>query len=118
MKSKKTIPLSEIPEGDLRFFHGLSNWVEESKTSNPHLMSWKKGVKALTKLTFIKPKKGKKINCSDNLLSNTLYVPQNSSGKYVFRQLRNAFCHNGLKYDNITKQLGCSVLCSKINSHY
>ena len=109
MKSTTTIsvngiPLSCIPEDGLRFFHGLSNWVEQSKTLKPHLMRWKQGQKALTKLRCIKPKHGNHIELPNTLPCNTIYVPSSSSGVYVLCQLRHAFCHNNLVYDKDSGQ--------------
>lgn len=104
MKSVVSFSLSEIPEDGLRFFHGISNWVEQSKTLNPHLVSWKYGHKALNKLTCLKSKHGKNVEPPKILPYNTLYVPYFSSGLYVLRQIRHAFCHNDLIYDKTAQQ--------------
>ena len=36
---------SNLPEDGLRFFHGLSNWVEGIKGSKLPLLDWKSGQK-------------------------------------------------------------------------
>jgi len=104
MKPTTTFPLSDIPEDGLRFFHGLSNWMEQSKTLKPHLAKWEQGYKALTKLACIKPKQGEKVEVPEVLPCNTLYVPYSCSGFFVFRHLRHAFCHNDIVYDEDIKQ--------------
>jgi len=109
MGSVVSFSLSEIPEEGLRFFHGISNWVEQSKTQNPHLVSWKHGHKALNKLTCLKSKHGKVVEPPKTLPCNTLYVPYFSSGLYVLRQIRHAFCHNGLIYDKASKQYSITL---------
>ncbi len=103
MKSTTAISLSDIPEDGLRFFHGLSNWTEQHKTT-PNLISWKQGQKALTKLTCVKSKHGKHVELPNTLPCDTLYVPSFSFGLYVLRQLRHAFCHNDLVYDKAIGQ--------------
>ncbi len=98
------IPLSRIPEDGLRFFHGLSNWVEQYKTSKskPHIMTWEDGQKVLTKLNCVKLKHP--IKLPNTLPCNTIYVPSFSSGFYVLSQLRHAFCHNDFVYDEAIGQ--------------
>ena len=98
------IPISNLPEDGLRFFHSLSNWVEASKTTKPHVASWRKGQRLLKQLTCIKPKQGKQIVLPETMPDNTLYVPSNSHAYFILRQLRHAFCHNGIIYDETTKQ--------------
>lgn len=99
-----SLPLSNIPEDGFRFFHGLSIWVEQSKKLKPHFINWKKGIRHLTKLTCIKPKRGEKNEVPQSFPCDTLYVPSSSFALSVFCQLRHSFCHNDLKYDEETKQ--------------
>ena len=101
MESVSTLTLSDIPEDGLRLFHGISNWVEQAKTTKPKLIGWRKGQKCLTTLNCIKPKQNESLKVPENLPENTLYVPINFSGLAVIRHLRNAFCHNGLTYNKI-----------------
>lgn len=105
-KSVNSIPISRIPEEGLRFFHGLSNWVEQYKTSKskPYIMTWEDGRKVLTKLKCVKPEHNNSIELPGILPCNTIYVPSFSSGFYVLSQLRHAFCHNDLVYDEATGQ--------------
>lgn len=104
MKPTLPLPISNLPEEGLRFFHSLSNWVETSKIVKPDIISWKRGKSLLKTLTFIKPKQGEQLIQPKTLPDNTLYVPSHSSGLYVIRQLRNAFCHNDIIYDAATNQ--------------
>lgn len=104
MNSIPKLILSDIPEEGLRFFHGLSNWVEQSKISKPSFIKWKQGQKALVKLTCVKPKSGNQVELPNVLPDNTLYLPFYSSGYYVFCQLRHAFCHDNLVYDKEKRQ--------------
>ena len=94
MESVSTLTLSDIPEDGLRLFHGISNWVEQAKTTKSKLIGWRKGQKCLTTLNCIKPKQNESLKVPENLPENTLYVPINFSGMAVIRHLRNAFCHN------------------------
>lgn len=107
------IPLSSIPEDGLRFFHGLSIWVEQYRRPKPHFINWQKGTKRLTTLTCIKPKRGEKIEVPQSLPCDTLYVPFSSGALDVFCQLRHSFCHNDLEYDENTKQYKI-VLTNKV----
>lgn len=95
---------SDLPVEGLRFFHGLSNWVEGVKGSKLKLTGWENGQKKVTFLNCIKPKPKEKRNVPMQLPENTLYVPTWSSGKYVISQLRHAFCHADLKYDEKSNQ--------------
>ncbi|MDE6007857.1 MAG: hypothetical protein K2G90_01465 [Muribaculaceae bacterium] len=91
--------LSNLPECALRFFHGLANWIELTKTSKPQLESWKTAQKLLSKLKTVKIPKDGEMGDIHSVSKNTLYVPSYSSGIFVLRQLRHAFCHNALTYD-------------------
>lgn len=104
MKSVKSLLPSIFPEDGLRFFHGLSNWIEQCKGTKQNLANWKHGMKALTKLSCIKPKKGEPLKIPAELGKNTLYVPTSAYGYFVLSHLRNAFCHNALVYDKSNKQ--------------
>lgn len=104
MKSVKPLLPSDFPEDGLRFFHGLSNWIELYKGTKPHLTNWKHGMKALTKLSCVKPKKGESLKIPADLGKDTLYVPTSAYGYFVLSHLRNAFCHNALVYDKSNKQ--------------
>lgn len=99
-----SLPLNNIPEDGLRFFYGLSIWVEQYKKLKPHFINWQKGIRHLTKLTCIKPDRGEKIEVPQSFPCDTLYVPASSSALDVFCQLRHSFCHNDLKYDEEIKQ--------------
>lgn len=90
---------SNLPEDGLRFFHGLSNWVESIKGKRLSLIEWKKGQKSLTKLKCTKPKQKESLVIPLEMEENNLYMPTWSCGLSVIRQLRNAFCHGRLKYD-------------------
>lgn len=99
------IPQSNLPEDGLRYFHGLSNWIETAKDKKPHLVPWKKGYKALSLIDVVKYKEELPHQISKGGSSqSTLYVPIYSSGLFVLRHLRNAFCHNALYFDDLTKQ--------------
>lgn len=102
MKSSVLLPKCNIPEDGLCFFYCLMNWVEQQKKSKLHLIGWKKGQKFLTKLICIKFKPDGISTIPKTIAENTLYVPISSSGIYVIRQLRHAFCHNALSYDEST----------------
>lgn len=104
MKSVKSLLPSYFPEDGLRFFHGLSNWIEQCKGTKQNLANWKHGMKVLTKLSCIKPKKGEPFKIPADLDNNTLYVPTFAYGYFVLRHIRNAFCHNALVYDKSSKQ--------------
>ena len=96
---------SNLPEEGLRFFHGLSNWVELSKKYKLQLIGWKQGNKKLSYLHCVKPKRKEPLIIPPHLEDNTLYVPINSNGFKVICQLRHAFCHNALSYDKDSNQL-------------
>ena len=104
MRFNDSIPLSNLPEDGLRFFHGLTNWVQQTKCNKLNTIKWGKGHKALFKLHCIKLTKGDSIPDVTNIGSDTLYVPNYSSGLFVLRQIRNAFCHDDIEYDNTTGQ--------------
>lgn len=104
MESKTPITLSVLPEEGLRFFHGLANWVETWKKCKPKYESWKKGKRHLTKAKYIKPKKGEDLEVPILMPCNTIYLPLNSSACDLLRNIRNAFCHNDLSYDESTQQ--------------
>ncbi len=90
---------SDLPKEGLRFFHGLSNWVESTKGMKPKLISWQSGQKRITLLDCFKPKQKESLSVPSILPENSLYVPAQSFGLYVIRQLRHAFCHGNLNYD-------------------
>lgn len=104
MASTLPIPLSNLPEDGLRFFHSLTNWIEVSKVSKPDIVGWKRGQRLLKQLTCIKPNQGEQIIQPENIPQNTLYVPYYCSGFFVLCHLRNAFCHNDIIYDETTRQ--------------
>ena len=104
MKSVKSLLPSIFPEDGLRFFHGLSNWIEQCKGTKQNLANWKHGMKALTKLSCIKPRKGEPLKIPAELGKKTLYVPTSAYGYFVLSHLRNAFCHNALVFDKSNKQ--------------
>ncbi len=104
MNLELPITESSIPQDGLRFFHGLSNWVEQSKVSRPHLIGWKKGQKQLVKLKCIKPRQKESFVAPSVVPDNSIYVPISSCGMFVIKNLRHAFCHNDLTYDETTKQ--------------
>lgn len=95
---------SNLPEDALRFFHGLSNWVESSKKRGLKLIGWKDGQKKLSKIHCIKPKKNEPLIVPPKMEDNTLYIPTKSGGLNVISNIRHAFCHNGLSYDQNTDQ--------------
>lgn len=95
---------SDLPADGLRFFHGLCNWVEEAKGSKMQFINWGKGEKKLSLINCIKPQKGEKFSVPDELSGNTLYVPISMSGLKAIIQLRHAFCHADLKYDEKSNQ--------------
>lgn len=104
MNAIPKITESELPEEGLRFFHGLSNWVESTKGAKLQLIEWKKGQKQLSLLNSYKPKQKEPLSVPKDLLNNSLYVPNWSSGRYVISQLRHAFCHGNMKYDDKSEQ--------------
>ena len=95
---------SNLAEEGLRFFHSLANWVELAKTCKPKLIGWEKGKKHLTQLTVIKPKQKETLVVPTTISGNTMYVPTYMSAMDITRQLRNAFCHNGLTYNDKTAE--------------
>ena len=95
---------STLPEEGLRFFHGLANWLEKTKNEKKELPSWKQGNRLLTRLSCYKPKQGTPMVVPEKCNINTLYIPTRSCGLYVLKQLRHAFCHNNLTYDEETSQ--------------
>lgn len=109
MNLPDTFSLSSLPEDGLRLFHGLSNWVEKAKTSKPKLIGWKDGIKQLTLLNCVKLTRVEPMNIPATLAANTLYVPKKYCGQDVFRQLRHAFCHNGLSYNQKAQQYEITI---------
>ena len=95
---------STLPEEGLRFFHGLANWLEKAKKEKPQLPSWKKGNRLLTRLSCYKPKQGTPLEVPEEYAINTLFLPTKSSGLYALQQIRHAFCHNNLTFDEETSQ--------------
>ncbi|MDE6492760.1 MAG: hypothetical protein K2L37_06405 [Lactobacillus sp.] len=104
MDSDSLMSSNDIPDEGLRFFHSLSNWVEQIKGSHPAIIKWKNGQRQLTKLQCIKPCQKESITLPHVLPDNTLFIPISSGGLSVIRQLRHAFCHNGLTYDRASMQ--------------
>lgn len=102
MKTPVLLPKCNIPTDGLFFFYRLMNWVEQQKRSKLHLIGWKIGQKLLRKLNCAKFKPDEIRTIPKAVAENTLYVPISSSGIYVIRQLRHAFCHNALSYDEST----------------
>lgn len=100
---------SNLPEDGLRFFHGLSNWVESVKGLKLELIEWKNGNKKLTLLNCIKSKQKKPLCIPDDLPENSMYVPCQYSGRQVISQLRHAFCHGNLKYDDKSEQYNINL---------
>ena len=109
MKASFPIPQTNMPEEGLRLFHSISNWVEKNKTRKIHLISWKDGQKHLSLLRCIKLTDSGQPNIPVDLPDNTLYIPKYSYGLYVIRHIRNAFCHNGLTYDDRTKDYHINI---------
>lgn len=105
--------LSNLPEDGLRLFHGLANWVEQAKKAKPQLICWKKGQKQLKSLRCIKPKQNEKLEVPATMSPNTLYVPISMDGKNALKQLRHAFCHKSLTYDEITQDYRIEYTDSK-----
>lgn len=97
-----SLPITPIPEDGLKFFYGIIIWAEMPKGQKLKLKAWKKGTKGLSKLTCIKPNQGQPLTVPSQLAINTIYVPFRSSAKFVLTQIRNAFCHNGITYDETT----------------
>lgn len=104
---------SNLPEEGLRFFYGLSNWVESVKGQKFHLIEWGDGQKKLTLLKCYKPKKKRPLSIPEELPKNSLYVPSWCSGRNVISQLRNAFCHGNLKFNDKSKQYSIEFLDKK-----
>ena len=104
MESKTPITPSVLPEEGLRLFHGLTNWIETWKVCHPESLAWKKGKRHLTKAKYIKPKKGEDLEVPILMPDNTIYLPLNSSACDLPRNIRNAFCHDDLTYDESTQQ--------------
>lgn len=90
---------SELPYEGLRFFHSLSNLVENTKGEKLKLIQWKDGLKSIKLLNCFKPKLKEAFKVPEQMPENSLYVPTSSHGFYVISQLRHAFCHANLKYD-------------------
>ena len=83
--------------------------MEEYNIFKPSLLTWKQGQKGLSHLKCIKSKHGKKVEEPQIIQNDTLYIPFYSSGIFVLRQLRNAFCHNALKYESSARQYRISL---------
>lgn len=96
---------STLAADGLRIFHGLSNWYEQHKNSKPRLIEWTEGEKLLTRIHCVKPKKQEKLQLPSPMERDTLYITSwTMSGFDVIRHLRNAFCHNGLNYNETTSE--------------
>ena len=94
---------SNLPEEGLQFFHGLANWVEATKSLKISLIEWKKGQKKLTLLNCFKSKPNEPLLVPEDLPENSLYIPNWISGRKTISQLRHAFCHGKLEYEEKTK---------------
>lgn len=105
--------LSNLPDDGLRLFHGLVNWVEQAKTTKPKLIKWKTGQKQLKGLQCIKPKQNENLDVPAAMSPNTLYVPISLDGKKALKQLRHAFCHGSLTYDEVTQDYRIEYTDSK-----
>ncbi|MDO4319345.1 MAG: hypothetical protein Q4C34_02100 [Bacteroidales bacterium] len=92
---------SNIPEEGLCFFHTLANWVEEKK-KGCKLIKWKTGQEKLKKLTCIRIKQNAIVDITLDMQAETLYVPARMGALFVIKQIRHAFCHNNIKYDDKT----------------
>ena len=98
------IQYSNFPEDALRFFHGLTNWVEDAKRRKPKLISWRAGAKRLTQLCCVKPKPKEPLIIPAVVPKNTLYIPTSMGALDVLRHIRHAFCHNDIVYNANSKE--------------
>lgn len=105
--AKKPVPTmedSDLPDEALRYFHGLSNWVELSENLNLKLINWREGLKNLSKISCIKTRQKEAFVVPAKLEDNTLYFPSYTRGWFAIKAIRNAFCHNGLTFDQNSAQ--------------
>ena len=109
MNQTDLIPISNFPKEDLRLFHGIANWVEESKNNKPKLISWRKGIQQVKNLSCQKPKQKEKLKIPEIIPDNTLFIPVYMGGKDVIKQIRHAFCHAALSYDENSKDYTIKV---------
>lgn len=98
------LPQNTLPEDGLLLFYRITLWVERNNNRHVKLPGWKGTIKRLKLLHINKPKQGTPFIKPTHLEKDTLYVPTGYSGYNVIKQLRNAFCHDTLRYDKRTNQ--------------
>ncbi len=96
------LPQNTLTEEGLLFFYRIILWVERNNNRHVKLPGWKDTIKRLKLLHINKPKQGTPFIKPTQLEKDTLYVPTAYSGYNVIKQLRNAFCHDSLRYDKRT----------------
>lgn len=96
------LPQNTLSEDGLLFFYRIILWVERNNNRHVKLPGWKDTIKRLKLLHINKPKQGTPFIKPTQLEKDTLYVPTGYSGYNVIKQLRNAFCHDSLRYDKRT----------------
>lgn len=96
------LPQNTLTEEGLLFFYRIILWVERNNNRHVKLSGWKDTIKRLKLLHINKPKQGTPFIKPTQLEKDTLYVPTAYSGYNVIKQLRNAFCHDSLRYDKRT----------------
>lgn len=96
------LPQNTLPEDGLLLFYRITLWVERNNNRHVKLPGWKDTIKRLKLLHINKPKQGTPFIKPTHLEKDTLYVPTGYSGYNVIKQLRNAFCHDSLRYDKRT----------------
>ncbi len=96
------LPQNTLPKDGLLLFYRITLWVERNNNRHVKLPGWKGTIKRLKLLHINKPKQGTPFIKPTQLEKDTLYVPTAYSGYNVIKQLRNAFCHDSLRYDKRT----------------
>lgn len=100
MKIAVPLPNCELNKNALNMFYRITLWVENNKNCKLQTKKLADAKKQFSSINVIKD-----VSTVPNPMArNTLYVPRNYSGKDILKQLRNAFCHNGIKYNSNKRQ--------------
>lgn len=94
-----------LPNDMVQTLSDILSWVEADKQEKQNVLPSRKARKSLSGVEIVRKKKIEVPQSPDSTQPNTLYVPLTYPGWQILRQIRNAFAHNALSYDNDSNQL-------------
>ena len=97
------LPPNGLPAEGVLLFHRLTCWHQNNPKTTLRRLGTR--LKKLQLLKIVRPKIGEELTAPEELSPNTLYFPANNKGiKAVIRDIRNAFCHDSIRYDEESNQ--------------